>query len=87
MVIYQGKFVPKLSQETAPLRELLKKNLEFVIQKPQKDAFDGLKTLILTIPVLQFYNPNLPPTRLRSDSSCIVLGAMIEQEVEETDTL
>ena len=56
--------------------------MEFVIQKPQKDAFDRLKTLISTIPVLQYYNPNLP-TRLCSDSSRIGLGAMIEQEVEE----
>ena len=60
MVTYLGKFIPKLSQETAPLRELLKKNIEFVIQKPQKDAFDRLKTLISTIPVLKYYNPNLP---------------------------
>ena len=82
MVTYLGKFISKLSQETAPLRELLKKNMEFVIQKPQKDAFDRLKTLISTTPVLQYYNPNLP-TRLRSDSSRIGLGAMIEQEVEE----
>ena len=44
--------------------------------------FDRLKTLISTIPVLQCYNPNLP-TRLRSDSSRIGLGAMIEQEGEE----
>ena len=82
MVTYLGKFIPKLSQETAPLRELLKKNMEFVIQKPQKDAFDRLKTLISTIPVLQYYNPNLL-TQLCSDSSRIGLGAMIEQEVEE----
>ena len=54
--------------------------MEFVIQKPQKDASDRHKTLISTI--LQYYNPNLP-TRLRSDSSRIGLGAMIEQEVEE----
>ena len=51
MVTYLGKFIPKLSQETAPLRELLKKNVEYVIQKPQKDAFGRLKTLISTISV------------------------------------
>ena len=51
MITYLGKFIPKLSQETAPLRELLKKNMEFVIQKPQKDAFDRLKVLISTIPL------------------------------------
>ena len=82
MVTYLGKFIPKLSQETAPLRELLKKNVEFVTKKSQKDVFDRFKTLISTIPFLQYYNPNLP-TRLRPNSSRIGLGVIIEQVVEE----
>ena len=40
MVTYMGKFIPKLFQETTPLGELLKKNVEFVIQNPQKDALN-----------------------------------------------
>ena len=80
MVNYLGKFIPRLSDETASLRELLKKDVEFLIQKPQKDAFKRLQSLITTVPILQYYDPNLP-TRLRTDSSLIGLGAMIEQQL------
>ena len=83
MVTYLGKFIPKLSQETAPLRELLKKNVEFVIQKSQKDAFNKLKRLTSTIPVLQYYDPNLP-TRLRSDSSRI---GLLSKRMKKNGTL
>ena len=39
MVNYLSKFIPRLSDETAPLRELLRKYVQFVMQKPQMDAF------------------------------------------------
>ena len=81
MVNYLGKFIPRLSDETAPLRELLKKDVEFVMLKPQKNAFQRLQSLITTVPILQYYDPNLP-TRLRTDSSLIGLGAMIEQSLD-----
>ena len=50
------------------------------MQKPQKDAFKRLQSLITTVPILQYYDPNLP-TRLRTDSSLIGLRAMIEQQL------
>ena len=81
MVNYLGKFIPRLSDETAPLRELLKKDVEFVMLRPQKNAFQQLQSLITTVPILQYYDPNLP-TRLRTDSSLIGLGAMIEQSFD-----
>ena len=34
IVKYLGKFIPNLSDETAPLRALLKNDTEFVMQKP-----------------------------------------------------
>ena len=78
MVNYLGKFVPRLSDETAPLRELFKKDVQFVMQKLQMDALRQLQRLITTVPILQYYDPNLP-TRLQTDSSLLGLGAMIEQ--------
>ena len=81
MVNYLGKFIPRLSDETAPLRELLKKDVEFVMLKPQKNTFQRLQSLITTVPILQYYDPNLP-TKLRTDSSLIGLGAMIEQSLD-----
>ena len=79
MVNYLAKFIPKLSAETAPLRLLLQKEYEFVIQKPQLIAIDRIKALITSAPTLQFYDPN-KPTRLRTDASMEGLGAMLEQE-------
>ena len=82
LVNYLGKFIVNLSHETAPLHQLLRKDVEFLVQKPQFDAFSSLKWLISTVPMLQFYEPNLL-TRLRTDSGSFGLGAMIEQYVED----
>ena len=78
MVNYVAKFVPNLSQMTAPLRILLKKDVQFILQKPQIDAIAELKCLITTSPCLKFFHPNLP-TRLRPDASSEGLGALLEQ--------
>ena len=77
-----GKFIPNLSDETALLHQLLRKDAGFLTQKPQFDTFNRLKWLISTVAVLQFYDPNFP-TRLRTDFSSFGLGAMIEQYVED----
>ena len=78
MVNYVAKFVPNLSQMTAPLRFLLKKDVQFILQKPQIDAIAELKCLITTAPCLKFFNPNLP-TRLKPDASSEGLGALLKQ--------
>ena len=53
MVNYLGTFIPRLSDETAPIRELLKKDVEFIMLKPQTKAFQRLQSLITTVPILQ----------------------------------
>lgn len=44
-VTYLSKFIPNLSEEDAPLRQLLKSNVEFAWQPAQKRAFARLKEL------------------------------------------
>ena len=78
MVNYVGKFIPNLSQITAPLRQLLKKGVLFDLQQPQLDAINEIKRLITSPPCLKFYDPNLP-TRLKPDASQDGLGALLEQ--------
>ena len=46
MANYVGKFIPNLSQITAPLRQLLKKDAFFNLQQPQLDAINEIKRLI-----------------------------------------
>ena len=82
LVNYLGKFIPNLSHETAPLHQLLRKNVEFLMQKPQFDAFNRLKWLISAVPVLQFYDTNLS-THLRTDSSSCGQGALLEKYVDD----
>lgn len=43
MVTYISKFIEIFSHKTAPLRELLKKNVNFIFDKNQQIVFDNLK--------------------------------------------
>ena len=58
MVIYLGKFFPNLAEVTALLRVLLKKDVVLNLQKPQLDAIEKLKTLITSVIILKFFDPN-----------------------------
>ena len=80
MINYLGKFVKNLAKETAPLRLLLKKENEFVMDKPQVEAVKRLKDIVTSTPVLKYYDPS-NPIRIRTDSSSEGLGAMLEQEM------
>ena len=77
MINYLGKFIPNLAEHATPLRNLLKKNVVFKLQKPQFDAIEKLKTLV-TAPCLKIFDSNLP-TRLKTDASSLGLGAFLEQ--------
>ena len=48
MINYLGKFIPNLAEHATPLRNLLKKDVVFKLQKPQFDAIENLKNLINT---------------------------------------
>lgn len=54
-VTYLSKFIPKLSEEDAPLRQLLKGDVEFLWQPAQQRAFDRLRELCTRPPVLRFF--------------------------------
>ncbi len=78
MITYLGKFIPNLSEATAPLRKLLEKDVEWKIDSPQTEAFKCLKDLVTSSPTLKFFNPNLA-TRVACDASQQGLGAILEQ--------
>ena len=78
MITYVGKFIPNLAEITSPLRTLLKKEVEFKLEKPQLDAIGKLKLLVTTTACLKIFNPNLQ-TRLKIDASSEGLGALLEQ--------
>ena len=78
IITYLGKFIPNLAEVTSPLRTLLKKQVEFKLEKPQLNAIGKLKLLVTTTSFLKTFNPNLQ-TRLKIDASSEGLGALLEQ--------
>ena len=78
VINYLGKFIPNLTEHTAPLRNLLKKNVFFKLQKHQLNVIENLKTLVTSAPCLKIFDSKLP-TRLKTDASSVGLGAFLEQ--------
>ena len=78
VINYLGKFIPNLTEHTAPLRNLLKKNVFFKLQKHQLNVIENLKTLVTSAPCLKIFDSKLP-TRLKTDASSVGLGAFLEK--------
>ena len=68
MVTYLGKFVPNLSEVSAPLRVLLEKDIVWSFDTPQQQAFQELKLIITNAPVIKYFDPKLP-IKVSSDAS------------------
>lgn len=79
MVNYLGKFVPCLSQLTAPLRILLKNDVAWIWGPEQEQAFKGIKEALSSTPVLRYYDVKEDVT-LSVDASSKALGAVLMQK-------
>ena len=79
MVNYLEKFLPNLSDVSAPLRKLLEKDVEWCFDAPQMKAVQELKEMVTNNPVLKVCDIKLP-TRVSSDASTEGLGAVMEQQ-------
>ncbi|KAF2881235.1 hypothetical protein ILUMI_24940 [Ignelater luminosus] len=60
MITYVGKFIQNFSQITAPLRELLRKDIAWYWNEDKQNAIDYLKKILTSKPVLQYYDVNKP---------------------------
>ena len=80
MVNYLQKFAPNLSEATAPMRELLKEENQFLWdEKVQGRSFKQVKQLIVESPVLNYFDPKAD-TELQCDTSDKGLGACFMQD-------
>ena len=77
-----SKFVPNLFDVTKPLRELLVKDNQWVWGPPQQKAFDQVKQMLTTTPILALFNPKLETT-VAADASSYGLGAVLLQKQED----
>ncbi|XP_055622583.1 uncharacterized protein K02A2.6-like [Toxorhynchites rutilus septentrionalis] len=78
LVNYLGKFIPNLSTLTAPLRELLHKNIRFKWCNKHTEAFEKVKKELADPRNLGYYSP-YDETILIADASPVGLGAVLLQ--------
>ena len=71
-------FCQNFSETTSVLRELLKPENEFCWNAEHQEAFEKLKRMLTSAPVLQYFNPKLE-IKIQCDSSQSGLGAVIKQ--------
>ena len=79
MTNYLAKFLLKLSDVSEPLRQLTRKEQEFNWSEVHDKAFDKIKALVSTPPLLKYYEPDKPLV-LQCDASEKGLGASLMQE-------
>ena len=77
-VNYLAKFIPNQSDLTSPLRELLHKEINWTWMPHHQCAFEKLKTVLSSPPVLRFFDVK-QPVLLTCDASQSGLGAAIMQ--------
>jgi hypothetical protein len=76
---YYRRFIPNFSKISKPITELLKKGNKYIWNKDCDEAFNTLKKLLTTSPVL--VQPNIAkPFDVYCDASSIGLGCVLMQE-------
>ena len=73
-----AKFVPHLSQLTAPMRKLLKKSNSWMWDKPQEESSHRVKQVLASAQIIAHYDPKLH-TVIATDTSNTGLGATMFQ--------
>ncbi|UYV76084.1 K02A2.6-like, partial [Cordylochernes scorpioides] len=81
MVNYYRRFVPNAGEVLAPLSNLLKKGHKFFWGTAEQAAFEIIKKVLTSEPVLVHPVPS-KPFILNTDASGIAVGACLQQEVQ-----
>ena len=79
MITYLAAYIPRLSDYTHNLRQLLWKDADFQWHTEHQEAFQNLKDLISSANALQYFDPT-KPTIVQVDASLNALGAALVQD-------
>ena len=79
MVNYLGQYTPALADLRPPLDRLYKKDTTWRWDPEHQRAFDGIKSVISSLPVLAYFDAKLEHT-IQCDASKQGLGAVLLQE-------
>ncbi|XP_058810974.1 uncharacterized protein K02A2.6-like [Topomyia yanbarensis] len=79
MVTYLAHYLPSLSTVAEPLRRLTIKDQPWIWSREQNVAFERLKQMVSTAPVLRYFDVT-KNTIIQCDSSSVGLGAVLLQD-------
>ena len=79
MVNYLSQYIPNMSEITAPLRSLLKKDIQLSWHNEHQESLEKIQKILTSSPVLNFYDIN-KPILLQVDASQGGLGACLLQD-------
>ena|ERR1700733_12987017 len=73
-----ARYTPDLSTVSEPLRQLVKKDAQFVFGQTQREAFTELKKMLSSAETLAYFKQGAP-TQVIADASPVGLGAVLIQ--------
>jgi len=79
---FYRRFIKGFSKIANPLTEVTKKGIKWTWTPSCQDAFDKLKEMFTTGPILPHFD-DIRPTKLETDSSDFALGAVLSQLFED----
>ena len=81
LVTYMSRFIPNISNRTSVLRSLLEKDADWQWLPEHEKAWQGIKHILSSHPVLQYYDER-KPVKLSSDASKDGIGEALLQETD-----